>query len=374
MNTMELNVIYSDNIDCDFKAVQEFKARTVIVSKLPYFLGASSKLMHQPLSRNYTDCPYIIGSSNLNAVYSVNEAIKNNKKQVIFVVGNVGVGKTHFLEHSIQKMINLGKKVFYVSAIDLIDIFKKIYSKEKDEYDLYNMDVVVIDDIQSLNNKSYEKFYDTFFNYLKDWAINKLLIISSDNLPFSLKNFPERISSRFASGVTVYIDPPDEAMKRVFIRKYWEDQGMLFMLENQELNDFLLSLESFRLLKSALQSCQSNYEIKGFVDVDILKALYYTNPKDPIEKAVLIKNILKEHYGVIDIAEKKGHRKNNILAIIDSIVYYLLKDIPQVNKSALRDFLKIQRTNSTYYCNRGEKIFTQLPEGLKKQLKKIAEK
>lgn len=371
---MELNIIYSDTLESDFKAVQDFKEKTVIVSKLPYYLGARSKLIHQPLSRNYTECPYIIGTSNLNAVYNVNEAIKNDKKQVIFTVGNVGVGKTHFLEHSIQKMILLGKKVFYVSGIDLIDIFKKIYNKEKDEYDLYDTDAVVIDDIQSLNNKSYERFYDTFFNYLKDWAINKLLIVSSDSLPFSLKNFPERISSRFASGITVYIEPPDELMKKSFIKKYWEDQGMLFMLENKELNDFLLSLDSFRLLKSALQNCQSNYEIKGFVDVDILKALYYINPKDPIEKAVMVKKILKEHYGVVDMIESKGQRKNKVLAAIDSVVYFLLKNNSQINNTALRNFLKLQRTNSWNYYNRGEKIFTQLPEGLKKQLKKIVEK
>lgn len=151
---MELNIIYSDKLESDFKAVQDFKENTVIVSKLPYYLGARSKLMHQPLSRNYTEFPYIIGTSNLDAVYNINEAIKNDKKQVIFTVGNVGVGKTHFLEHSIQKMILLGRKVFYVSGIDLIDIFKKIYNKEKDEYDLYDTDAVVIDDIQSLNNKS----------------------------------------------------------------------------------------------------------------------------------------------------------------------------------------------------------------------------
>lgn len=371
---MELNIIYSDNLESDFKAVQELKENTVIVSKLPYHLGARSKLMHQPLSRNYTDCPYIIGSSNLNAVYSVNEAIKNNKKQVIFVVGNVGVGKTHFLEHSIQKMILLGRKVFYVSGIDLIDIFKKIYNKEKDEYDLYDTDAVVIDDIQSLNNKSYEKFYDTFFNYLKDWAINKLLIVSSDSLPFSLKNFPERISSRFASGITVYIEPPDELMKRSFIKKYWEDEGMLFMLENKELNDFLLSLDSFRMLKSALQNCQSNYTLKGFIDVDILKALYYTTAKDPLEKIAIMRNILREYFGVLDLGEKKGQRKNRLAATMDSIVYYLLKDYPRINKVALRETLKIKLQNSSYYYTRGEKIFMQLPEGLKKQLKKIAEK
>lgn len=163
-------------------------------------------------------------------------------------------------------------------------------------------------------------------------------------------------------------------MKKSFIKKYWEDQGMLFMLENKELNDFLLSLNSFRLLKSALQNCQSNYEIKGFVDVDILKFLYYTNPKDPIEKAVMVKKILKEHYGVVDIMESKGQRKNKVLAAIDSVVYFLLKDNSQINNTALRNFFKLQRTNSWNYYNRGEKIFTQLPEGLKKQLKKIVEK
>lgn len=371
---MECKVIYCESLECDLNSVNPLNRDLVIVSRLPYYIGALSKLLYQPLSRNYIDYPYIIGKSNIDAVFNVNETIRKNRKQVIFLVGNVGVGKTHFLEHSIQKLLLIGKKVLYISGIDLIDIFKKIYSKEKNEYHLYEPDAVVIDDIQSLNNKSYEKFYDTLFNYLKDWAINKLLIVSSDNLPFSLKNFPERISSRLASGITVYINPPDEYMKKVFIKKYWEDQNMLFMLENKELNDFLLSLDSFRLLKSALQNCQSNYNLKGFVDVDLLKALYYTGTKDPLEKVAILKNILREYYGVIDMSEKKSIRKNRTMATIDSVIFYLLKDFPKINKSALRNILKIKLTNSSYYYNRGEKVFNELPEPLKRQLKKVVEK
>ena len=70
------------------------------------------------------------------------------------------------------------------------------------------VDVLLIDDIQFLSGKdaTLEQFFHTF-NTLHQ--ANKRIVIASDVPPKDLQGFNERLISRFESGLTVDVKPPD---------------------------------------------------------------------------------------------------------------------------------------------------------------------
>jgi chromosomal replication initiator protein len=88
--------------------------------------------------------------------------------------------------------------------------FKKLYR---------NLDALLIDDIQFFVGKerSQEEFFHTFNALLEG---QRQVIITSDRFPKELTGVEERLVSRFGSGLTVSIDPPElETRVAILINK-----------------------------------------------------------------------------------------------------------------------------------------------------------
>ena len=77
--------------------------------------------------------------------------------------------------------------------------------------------MLLIDDIQFLGGKeaTLEQFFHTF-NALHQ--ANKRIVIASDVAPKNLKGFEARLISRFDSGLTVDVKPPDLETRIAILR------------------------------------------------------------------------------------------------------------------------------------------------------------
>ena len=142
----------------------------------------------------------------------------------LFLYGGVGLGKTHLIHAIGNAMIEQRgqAKVRYVHADQYVsDVVKAYQRKAFDEFKRYyhSLDLLLIDDIQFFSGKSrtQEEFFYAFEAMV---AQRKQIIITSDTYPKELSGIEDRLISRFDSGLTVAIEPPELEMRvAILLRK-----------------------------------------------------------------------------------------------------------------------------------------------------------
>ena len=181
-------------------------------------------------NEKYTFDNFVVGKSN-QFVYAAARSVAENPGErfnPLFIYGGVGLGKTHILNAigNYIKQHNPEKKISYVTCEsftnDYIDSLRAGKEKEKANIEFRekyrNLDVLMIDDIQFISNKTstQEEFFHTF-NEL--YQKNKQIIISSDRPPKEIATLEDRLRSRFASGLIQDIQAPDFETKIAILKK-----------------------------------------------------------------------------------------------------------------------------------------------------------
>ena len=175
---------------------------------------------------------FVVGPSNQFA-HAASYAIAENPGMAynpLFIHSGVGLGKTHLL-HSIGNHIlqRYGNRLntLCISAEHFTNgVVQSIKTGSMDKFrNLYrfNCDVLLIDDIQFIAGKdsTQEEFFHTF-NSL--YTAKKQIVITSDKPPSVMKNFEERLKSRFEWGLTADIQPPEVETKIAIIEKKAEEE------------------------------------------------------------------------------------------------------------------------------------------------------
>ena len=142
----------------------------------------------------------------------------------LFIYGGVGLGKTHLVHAIGNKLLadNPGAKVLYIHAEQFVsDVVKAYQRKTFDEFKqrYHSLDLLLIDDVQFFANK--DRTQEEFFNAFEALLAKKShIVMTSDTYPKGLTDIHERLVSRFDSGLTVAIEPPELEMRvAILIRK-----------------------------------------------------------------------------------------------------------------------------------------------------------
>jgi chromosomal replication initiator protein len=135
----------------------------------------------------------------------------------LFVYGGVGLGKTHLM-HAVGNRLLRGHpeaRALYIHAEQFVsDVVKAYRRKTFDEFKDYyhSLDLLLIDDVQFFANK--ERTQEEFFNAFEALLAKKShIVMTSDTYPKGLTDIHERLVSRFDSGLTVAIEPPELEMR-----------------------------------------------------------------------------------------------------------------------------------------------------------------
>ena len=135
----------------------------------------------------------------------------------LFIYGGVGLGKTHLM-HAVGNQLLADKpdsKVLYIHAEQFVsDVVKAYQRRTFDEFKerYHSLDLLLIDDVQFFANK--DRTQEEFFNAFEALLAKKShIVMTSDTYPKGLANIHERLVSRFDSGLTVAIEPPELEMR-----------------------------------------------------------------------------------------------------------------------------------------------------------------
>jgi chromosomal replication initiator protein len=153
----------------------------------------------------------------------------------LFVYGGVGLGKTHLIQaignYIYQK--NPQARIRYIHAERYVaDIMRAYQHKAFDEFKRYyhSLDLLLIDDIQFFagKNRTQEEFFYAFNALIEG---GKQVIMTCDTYPKHIEGMEERLTSRFAWGLTVEIEPPELEMRVAILKQKAETDH--FKLDNQ---------------------------------------------------------------------------------------------------------------------------------------------
>ncbi len=135
----------------------------------------------------------------------------------LFIYGGVGLGKTHLMHAVGNRLLadKPGARVLYIHAEQFVsDVVKAYQRKTFDEFKerYHSLDLLLIDDVQFFANK--ERTQEEFFNAFEALLAKKShIVMTSDTYPKGLADIHERLVSRFDSGLTVAIEPPELEMR-----------------------------------------------------------------------------------------------------------------------------------------------------------------
>ncbi|MEO0047346.1 MAG: hypothetical protein RLZZ410_305 [Pseudomonadota bacterium] len=148
----------------------------------------------------------------------------------MYLYGGVGLGKTHLI-HAIGNHLLQEKpkaKIRYIHAEQYVsDVVKAYQQKSFDKFKQYyhSLDLLLIDDIQFFAGKP--RSQEEFFYAFEALTANKSqVIMTSDTYPKEISGIDDRLISRFDSGLTVAIEPPELEMRVAILMKKALSEGL----------------------------------------------------------------------------------------------------------------------------------------------------
>jgi len=252
----------------------------------------------------------------------------------LFLYGGVGLGKTHLIHAIGNAMVaeNPAVRVRYIHAEQFVtDVVKSYQRKAFDEFKRYyhSLDLLLIDDIQFFagKNRTQEEFFYAFEALV---ALRKQIVITSDTYPRELSNIEDRLTTRFDSGLTCAIEPPELEMRVAILLKKAETESAHLP---EEVAFFIAKhlRSNVRELEGALRKVLAYAKFHGkMITVDVCKdalkdLLSVSNGQITVEN---IQKTVADFYK-IKVADMYSKRRPANIALPRQIAMYLAKELTQ---------------------------------------------
>ena len=176
--------------------------------------GADHRRLVEGLKPKFQFSNFVEGKSNQLASAAARQVAENpgGSYNPLLIYGGVGLGKTH-LVHAVGNVIGErpNARVTYLPAMDFVrDMVGAIRHNRMEEFNQYyrSFDALLVDDVQFFagKDKSQEEFFHAFDALLQG---GHQIILTCDRYPREVDGLPVRLTSRFESGISYAIEPPD---------------------------------------------------------------------------------------------------------------------------------------------------------------------
>jgi len=252
----------------------------------------------------------------------------------MFLYGGVGLGKTHLI-HAIGNHLlkeNPSARIRYIHAEQYVsDVVRAYQQKAFDRFKRYyhSLDLLLIDDIQFFSGKSrtQEEFFYAFEALLGNRA---QVIITSDTYPKEMAGIDDRLISRFDSGLTVAIEPPELEMRVAILMKKAAAEGIPM---SEDVAFFVAKhlRSNVRELEGALRKILAFVRFHGRdVTIDVARAAL----KDLLSiqnRQISVENIQKSvaDFYNIKVADMYSKRRPANIARPRQIAMFMAKELTQ---------------------------------------------
>jgi len=310
-------------------AVDEKEAGPLFAEKP---ISTLSKKRPARIKEDYTFDTLAVSDSNqlaYTAAYAV-ATDPGGKYNPLFLYGTVGVGKTHLM-HSIANTVfekNPDATIIYLTTEEFTnEMVESIQSKSTSRLRkrFRNIDLLLLDDIQFLSGK--EKIQEELFHTFNTLIDNHgQVIFSSDRPPSEIKKIEARLASRFESGLTIDIEPPDFELRTAILLIKSKKHGIVLapdlaqkaaekILDPRALEGFLLKLSTILSLSGQTEVTEGAIEkALGNIHEERLKI----HPDDVVR-------VVCEYFN-IKPTQLKGTKRDAALVKARHLCMYLLKE------------------------------------------------
>ena len=286
-------------------------------------------------------------------VVAQNPAKKYNP---LFIYGASGLGKTHLMQ-AIGHYVIFNKpklKVRYIKTEEYVnELIKNLQNggernarMEKFRQKYRNVDVLLIDDIQFLESKTYtmEEIFHTFDSLHNN---NKQIVITSDRLPKDIPTLPDRLRTRFEMGLVVDITPPDFETRVAILKNLAEQISMKVDFEVFEYiaNNFV---NNVRELEGAFNKVSAYADIEK-VDLTLDYAKKVLNC-EAMKKAITIDKVAKtvaDYYNVT-LQDFKSTSRNQKVSSARHVAVYLAREITGKSFESIAEYFNKKHTTMLY--------------------------
>jgi chromosomal replication initiator protein len=261
----------------------------------------------------------------------------------LFLIGGVGLGKTHLL-HAIGQFVSSQRKnarVAYLSTerftnefIDALQNSRLMRFRKK----FRETDVLLIDDVQFLAGKEriQEEFFHTF-NALHE--ARKQIVLTCDRPASEIQGLEQRLVSRFEWGLVADIQPPDVETRVAILRKKAEQMRCVLA---PEICQFLAERirTNVRRLEGALTRVASYSRLTGqVVTVDrareLLRDVLSEEGRATLTIEIIIKRVA-DHYD-LRVSDILGRRRPDHIAFPRQVAMFLARTLTESSLSTIGD-------------------------------------
>lgn len=324
---------------------------------------------------------YVIGESNRMA-YSMALAVAENpgKPQLnpLFIYGRSGLGKTHLMR-AIQNYAETtytsdGQpmlKAVYVDSSQFLNEYTDAtieHSREKNSFKRFkekyeNADILLIDDVQALRDKP--QTLDIVFQIFNSFIDRgKQVVLSADIAPKNI-DIDERYQSRFNSGATLDIQPPEVETKLGIIKHYietykrTENKPSLTVPQDVQMYIAENSSSNIRELKSAVYRVIFEITLNDSKDIDVnqVSRLLENHFSGGATKRLTVSDIQKqtEAFYKVSHTEIVGKKRTKNIAHARQVAMYLCREMLDASYSAIgKEFGGKDHTTVLYSVNNVE--------------------
>ncbi len=377
------------------QAVVSPQPQTPRENDVPAAVEAPKRAENDPVNAEnaLTFDSFVIGESNrmaYNMALEVAERPGTSELNPLFIYGRSGVGKTHLMcairNYILEQYPNLN--VCYIDSMELVNKYSEAaIEKSVDKQSFKNFesffqqaDVLLIDDIQGLQSKpgTLNALFRIFNSMIPK---GKQFVFSADRAPRNI-DLDERYVSRFNSGATIDIQPPDDETKRNiirgFVKHYRTREGISLDIPDKVL-DYIVenSSSNIRELKSAVTNVIFAIKMsgeEGLSETQIKELLgnHFLGGGKRRITIDMVQGAVEDFYGVAH-KDLVGSTRKRDIARTRQVAIYLCRELSETTLKNIGEAFNRDHSTVMHSC---DMVADRLQEdrNLREELEAIREK